>query len=167
MLVTAGLEDPRVGYWEPAKWVQKLRAADPGGQVLFKVELDSGHAGPSGRYEAWRDEAFVVSFVLDAVGPAPDAAGRRAYEVASKVKVNGDRNPVGSCTGRPSIVTLGIGGGAELDAQNRPRPDNERGMPPPRRCPVHTTCPDEGSVAITQHGADASMATVYAVDGVA
>jgi oligopeptidase B len=68
LLVTAGLEDPRVGYWEPAKWVQKLRAADPGGRVLFKVELDSGHAGPSGRYEAWRDEAFVLSFVLDAVG---------------------------------------------------------------------------------------------------
>ncbi len=69
MLVTAGLEDPRVGYWEPAKWVQKVRAADPGGQVLFKIELDSGHAGPSGRYEAWRDEAFVMAFVLDAVGP--------------------------------------------------------------------------------------------------
>jgi oligopeptidase B len=68
LLVTAGLEDPRVGYWEPAKWVQKLRAADPDGHVLFKVELDSGHGGPSGRYEAWRDEAFVVSFVLDAVG---------------------------------------------------------------------------------------------------
>jgi oligopeptidase B len=68
LLVTAGLEDPRVGYWEPAKWVQKLRAADPEGRVLLKIELDSGHAGPSGRYEAWRDEAFVLSFVLDAVG---------------------------------------------------------------------------------------------------
>ena len=68
LLVTAGLEDPRVGYWEPAKWVQKLRAAHPDGRMLLKVELDSGHAGPSGRYEAWRDEAFVMSFVLDAVG---------------------------------------------------------------------------------------------------
>jgi oligopeptidase B len=71
LLVTAGLEDPRVGYWEPAKWVQKLRAEDPGGRVLFKVELDAGHAGPSGRYEAWRDEAFVFSFVLDTVGLRP------------------------------------------------------------------------------------------------
>jgi oligopeptidase B len=71
LLVTAGLEDPRVGYWEPAKWVQKLRAEDPGGRVLFKVELDAGHAGPSGRYEAWRDEAFVFSFVLDTVGLGP------------------------------------------------------------------------------------------------
>jgi oligopeptidase B len=68
LLVTAGLEDPRVGYWEPAKWVQRLRSADPAGRVLLKVELDAGHAGPSGRYEAWREEAFVLSFVLDAVG---------------------------------------------------------------------------------------------------
>jgi len=68
LLVTAGLEDPRVGYWEPTKWVQKLRAADPDGRVLLKVELDAGHAGPSGRYQAWRDEAFVLSFVLGAVG---------------------------------------------------------------------------------------------------
>jgi oligopeptidase B len=70
MLVTAGLEDPRVGYWEPAKWVQKLRAADPATDVLFKVELTAGHAGPSGRYDAWRDEAFVLAFVLEAVGRA-------------------------------------------------------------------------------------------------
>jgi oligopeptidase B len=68
LLVTAGLEDPRVGYWEPAKWVQRLRAADPDCRVLLKTELDAGHAGPSGRYRAWRDEAFVVSFILDAVG---------------------------------------------------------------------------------------------------
>jgi oligopeptidase B len=70
LLVTAGLEDPRVGYWEPTKWVQKLRAADPANDVLLKVELRAGHAGPSGRYDAWRDEAFVLAFVLDAVGLA-------------------------------------------------------------------------------------------------
>ena len=46
LLVTAGLEDPRVGYWEPTKWVQKLRAADPSNRVLFKIELSAGHAGP-------------------------------------------------------------------------------------------------------------------------
>ncbi len=67
LFVTAGLEDPRVGYWEPTKWVQKLRAADPSARVLFKVELGAGHAGPSGRYGSWRDEALVLAFVLDAV----------------------------------------------------------------------------------------------------
>ncbi|HLX90002.1 MAG TPA: S9 family peptidase [Acidimicrobiales bacterium] len=67
MLVTAGLEDPRVGYWEPAKWAQRLRAADPDNQVLLKVELEAGHGGPTGRYDAWRDEAFVQAFVLEAV----------------------------------------------------------------------------------------------------
>jgi oligopeptidase B len=68
MLVTAGLTDPRVSYWEPAKWVAKLRATDPGAQVLLKTEMGAGHQGPSGRYDAWRDEAFVLAFVLRAVG---------------------------------------------------------------------------------------------------
>ncbi len=68
MLVTAGLTDPRVSYWEPAKWVAKLRATDPDARVLLKTEMGAGHQGPSGRYDAWRDEAFVLAFVLRAVG---------------------------------------------------------------------------------------------------
>lgn len=68
VLVTAGLEDPRVGYWEPAKWVQRLRAADGANRVLLKVELEAGHGGPTGRYDAWRDEAFVLAFLLAEVG---------------------------------------------------------------------------------------------------
>jgi oligopeptidase B len=70
ILATAGLSDPRVGYWEPAKWVAKLRAANPENRVLLKTELGAGHGGPSGRYDAWRDEAFVYAFVLDALGMA-------------------------------------------------------------------------------------------------
>jgi oligopeptidase B len=69
VLATAGLNDPRVSYWEPAKWVQRLRERDTGSEnVLLKVELGAGHMGPSGRYDAWRDEAFVFAFVLDALG---------------------------------------------------------------------------------------------------
>ena len=71
VLATAGLEDPRVGYWEPAKWVQRLRRADPEAQVLLKTELQAGHGGPSGRYDAWRHEAFVIAFVLRAMELAP------------------------------------------------------------------------------------------------
>jgi oligopeptidase B len=69
MLVTAGLNDPRVSYWEPAKWVAKLRVtktdANP---LLLKTEMGAGHMGPSGRYDAWRDEAMVLAFVLDTFG---------------------------------------------------------------------------------------------------
>ncbi len=64
---TAGLNDPRVGYWEPAKWVQKLREANADNRVLLRTELGAGHGGPSGRYEAWRDEALVFAFLIDAL----------------------------------------------------------------------------------------------------
>ncbi|HUJ66176.1 MAG TPA: prolyl oligopeptidase family serine peptidase, partial [Acidimicrobiales bacterium] len=65
--VTAGLNDPRVGYWEPAKWVAKLRAAGAGSNtrpILLRTELGAGHQGPSGRYDVWRDEARVQAFIL-------------------------------------------------------------------------------------------------------
>ena len=69
ILATAGLNDPRVQYWEPAKWVAKLRVTATGDAPLFlKTELGAGHHGPSGRYETWKDEAFVLSFALDQVG---------------------------------------------------------------------------------------------------
>ena len=67
MLVTAGLNDPRVSYFEPAKWVQRIRSrATGGGPVLLRTEMGAGHGGPSGRYESWRDEAFTLAFLLDA-----------------------------------------------------------------------------------------------------
>jgi oligopeptidase B len=71
LLITGGLNDPRVQYWEPAKWVAKLRAtATARGPILLRMELGAGHAGPSGRYDAWREEARVLAFVLDRIGAA-------------------------------------------------------------------------------------------------
>ena len=71
MYVTAGLNDPRVGFWEPAKWVARLRASKTDDHlIVLKTEMDAGHGGPSGRYDAWMDEARVQAFVLDAVGLA-------------------------------------------------------------------------------------------------
>jgi oligopeptidase B len=71
ILATAGLNDPRVSYHEPAKWVARLRAASTGeAPVLLKTEMGAGHSGPSGRYDAWRDEALVLAFVLDQLGAA-------------------------------------------------------------------------------------------------
>jgi oligopeptidase B len=69
MLVTAGLNDPRVAYWEPAKWVAKLRSTKTdGNRLLLRTRMGSGHGGPSGRYERWREQAFVYAFALDALG---------------------------------------------------------------------------------------------------
>jgi oligopeptidase B len=69
ILATSGLNDPRVSYWEPAKWVQKLRAATTSGRPIYlKSEMGAGHQGPSGRYDVWKDEAFVFAFILDALG---------------------------------------------------------------------------------------------------
>jgi oligopeptidase B len=70
ILATGGLSDPRVGFWEPAKWVAKLRAANPANRVLLKMEMGAGHGGPSGRYDAWKDEAFIYAFILEALGLA-------------------------------------------------------------------------------------------------
>jgi oligopeptidase B len=69
ILATAGLNDPRVGYHEPAKWVAKLRAMATGdAPLLLKTEMGMGHGGPSGRYDVWREQAFVLAFVIDQLG---------------------------------------------------------------------------------------------------
>ena len=69
LFVSGGLNDPRVQYWEPAKWVAKLRATKTGDALLvLKMEMGAGHSGPSGRYDDWKDEAFVLAFVLDRLG---------------------------------------------------------------------------------------------------
>lgn len=63
--ITAGLNDPRVSYHEPAKWTAKLRAVRTNDRpLLLRTEMGAGHAGPSGRYDAWRDEARVLAFLL-------------------------------------------------------------------------------------------------------
>ena len=73
MYVTAGLNDPRVQYWEPAKWVARLREATTSGRpIVLETELEAGHGGRSGRYDAWRDEAKVLAFVLAALDVAVD-----------------------------------------------------------------------------------------------
>jgi oligopeptidase B len=70
LLVTAGLNDPRVAYWEPAKWVARLRATATGdSRLLLKVNLGAGHAGASGRYETLAERAFEYAFLLDVIPP--------------------------------------------------------------------------------------------------
>jgi oligopeptidase B len=65
LLVTAGLNDPRVTYWEPAKWVAKLRATKTDGNVLLlKTNMGAGHGGKSGRFESLHETAEEFAFIL-------------------------------------------------------------------------------------------------------
>jgi oligopeptidase B len=75
MLVTTSLNDSQVMYWEPAKWVARLRAtktdANP---LLLQTSMNGGHTGSSGRYDRLRETAFRYAFLLDAVGLADPAS---------------------------------------------------------------------------------------------
>jgi oligopeptidase B len=69
LLVTAGLNDPRVHYWEPAKWTAKLRALKTdGNRLLLKTNMGAGHGGASGRYDALKELAFDYAFILSTLG---------------------------------------------------------------------------------------------------
>ncbi|PWR06046.1 oligopeptidase B [Micromonospora acroterricola] len=70
ILAVTSLNDTRVLYSEPAKWIARLRAVAPGGDYLLKTEMGAGHGGPSGRYDAWREEAFINAWILDRLGHA-------------------------------------------------------------------------------------------------
>ena len=71
MLVTGGLNDPRVTYWEPAKWVARLRELKTGAnELLLKINMGAGHGGKSGRFESIREVAEQYAFVLWQLGVA-------------------------------------------------------------------------------------------------
>jgi oligopeptidase B len=71
MLVTTSLNDSQVAYWEPTKWVAKLRAMKTDTNPLYiKINMAGGHGGSSGRYDVLRERAFRYAFMLDAVGMA-------------------------------------------------------------------------------------------------
>jgi oligopeptidase B len=69
MLVTGGLHDSQVQYWEPAKWVAKLRALKTdNNRLLLKTNMDAGHGGKSGRFRRHQETAFSYAFLLDLAG---------------------------------------------------------------------------------------------------
>jgi oligopeptidase B len=75
LLVTAGLHDPRVTYWEPAKWVAKLRHLKTDDNVLLlKTNMDAGHGGKSGRFVQLEETAEEFAFILLAMEVAEGAA---------------------------------------------------------------------------------------------
>jgi oligopeptidase B len=72
VLATTGFFDSQVSYWEPAKWVQRLRdntTSDPTSRpILLKINLEAAHGGASGRYERMEEDAFRYAWVLDQLG---------------------------------------------------------------------------------------------------
>jgi oligopeptidase B len=70
ILAETSLNDTRVLYVEPAKWVARLRAVAPEADVLLRTEMSAGHGGVSGRYQAWHDRAFSLAWILDRMGLA-------------------------------------------------------------------------------------------------
>ena len=71
LLVMTGLEDSQVQYWEPAKWVAKLRDVKTDDHLLLlKTNMEAGHGGASGRYHRYRETALQYAFLLDLAGRA-------------------------------------------------------------------------------------------------
>jgi len=68
ILAITSLNDTRVLYVEPAKWVARLRATAADGSVLLKTEMSAGHGGVSGRYDAWKERAYEYAWILDTAG---------------------------------------------------------------------------------------------------
>jgi oligopeptidase B len=68
LLVRTSLNDSQVMYWEPAKYVAKLRYVSPGTSALFRINMAAGHGGASGRYDYLREIAFDYAFVLTRLG---------------------------------------------------------------------------------------------------
>jgi oligopeptidase B len=69
ILALAGLSDPRVTYWEPAKWVARLRATrTDDGLIVLRTNMDAGHGGAAGRFDRLNETAFATAFALKVVG---------------------------------------------------------------------------------------------------
>jgi oligopeptidase B len=75
MFVLGSWNDPRVGYWEAAKWVARLRACKTDDrQISLWTNMDAGHAGPSGRFEYLHEVALEYAFLIDHLGLAVEVA---------------------------------------------------------------------------------------------
>jgi len=68
ILAVASLNDTRVSVGEAAKWIAQLQAKASGGPFLLKTHMAAGHGGRSGRYDAWRDEAMIMAWIISTVG---------------------------------------------------------------------------------------------------
>jgi oligopeptidase B len=78
LLVSSGLHDSQVQYWEPTKWVAKLRRMKTNDtRLLLHTNMEAGHGGASGRFEQFREVALQYAFILDLAGRAGNDRGLR------------------------------------------------------------------------------------------
>jgi oligopeptidase B len=69
LLVITSLQDSQVQYWEPAKWIAKLRALKmDNNRLLLRTYMEAGHGGVSGRYKRYHEKAFEFAFIIDLAG---------------------------------------------------------------------------------------------------
>ena len=74
VLITSGVNDSRVAYWEPTKWTAKLRAyKTDSNPLLLKMNMGAGHGGSTGRYERLKEQAFRYAFIVDQTTGAASA----------------------------------------------------------------------------------------------
>ena len=78
ILATGGLTDYRVTYWEPAKWIARLRDEATGGPFLLKMNMGAGHSGSAARFERLHERAHDYAFALKVFGMVDDATGGSA-----------------------------------------------------------------------------------------
>src|SRR5688500_15221890 len=85
ILVLAGLTDPRVTYWEPAKWVARLRAMKTDdNRLLLRTNMDAGHGGAAGRFDALKEKAIELAFALKVTGTAGEEPPSRSLAARSQ-----------------------------------------------------------------------------------
>ena len=117
ILAMGGLTDPRVTYWEPAKWIARLRATmSGGGPVLLRTNMGAGHGGASGRFNRLDEVAIVYAFALWAAGtggeergvnvrPTPELGGGQVRSAISAILRNCSRVvPPAACTAMPCRI---------------------------------------------------------------
>ncbi|CAN0085230.1 unnamed protein product, partial [Ectocarpus sp. 12 AP-2014] len=103
MLVTGGLNDPRVAYWEPCKWVSKLRdMATTDNPLYLKIDMSAGHFSASDRYKHMKEQAFEYAFVLDVLGCTPLVAPAAAAAAAA-ASGGGDGSATAPASPRASL----------------------------------------------------------------
>jgi hypothetical protein len=111
ILATTSLNDTRVYYHEPAKWIARLRATATGGDFLLKTEMEAGHGGRSGRYDAWREEALTLAWVITTATGGATATGEAVSGGAATTATSG-------ALGGGAATAMGdaIAGGAAMAA---------------------------------------------------